>query len=263
MSTLCIDHLTAGYGKRRILNDISLCVRAGEIAVILGENGCGKTTLLRAVLGSIPLSGGTVTVNGTDLAAQSPRQRASLVTMMPQDHPPTAGLTGMDRIEMAFYPSRGLFARLTDADRDRIYAAAQSFGIAHLLERDLSEMSAGERQMISLLRAAVQDTPVLLLDEPSSALDFNHTEALFALLKTLAGNGKTILMVLHDPTLALRRASKIFRMGHGTIEDMLEPNGSAMDSSAAEASLRVLYPNLRIHRDPLFCYTDSRTNECP
>ena len=134
-------------------------------------------------------------------------------------------------------------------------ASAEAFGIAHLLGRDLAEMSAGERQMISLLRAAVQDTPVLLLDEPSSALDFNHTGALFALLKTLADGGKTILIVLHDPTLALRHASKIVRMGHGTAEDILD--NRSPDYEKTEASLRMLYPDLRIHRDPLFCYTET------
>lgn len=255
MNVLQIENLTAGYGKRRILEHVSLRADAGEITAILGENGSGKTTLLRAVQGIIPLQAGAITVNGIDLSSLNTRRRAALVTMMPQDHPAAAGLTGMDRIEMAFYPSRGLFGKPTAADREKIRTFAQSFGIAHLLERDLAEMSAGERQMISLLRAAVQDTPVLLLDEPSSALDFNHTGALFALLKTLADRGKTILVVLHDPTLALRYASTIVRMGHGTVEDVLD--NRQPDYAAVEASLRVLYPNLRVNRDPLFCYTET------
>lgn len=258
MSVLHIENLTAGYGKRRILENVSLRADAGEIAAILGENGSGKTTLLRAVQGIIPLQSGTVTVNGTDLSRLNTKKRAALVTMMPQDHPAIAGLTGMDLIETAFYPSRGLFGNPTAADREKIRTSAESFGIPHLLGRDLSEMSAGERQMISLLRAAVQDTPVLLLDEPSSALDFNHTGALFALLKRLAAHGKTILIVLHDPTLALRHASKIVRMGHGTAEDVLD--NRSPDYEKTEASLRMLYPALRVNRDPLFCYTE--TSSC-
>ena len=255
MSVLRIENLPAGYGKRRILQNVSLRADAGELAAILGANGSGKTTLLRAVQGIIPLQSGTVTVNGTDLSSLNTRKRAALVTMMPQDHPAAAGLSGMDLIETAFYPSRGLFGSPTAADRETIRTLAESFGIAHLLGRDLAEMSAGERQMISLLRAAVQDTPVLLLDEPSSALDFNHTGALFALLKRLAADGKTILIVLHDPTLALRHASKIVRMGHGTAEDILD--NRSPDYEKTEASLRVLYPDLCVNRDPLFCYTET------
>lgn len=257
MNVLHIENLTAGYGKRRILENVNLRADAGEIVAVLGENGSGKTTLLRAIQGIIPLKSGTVTVNGTDLSPLNTRKRASLVTMMPQDHPAVAGLTGMDLIETAFYPSRGLFGNPTAADREKIRTFAESFGIAYLLGRDLSEMSAGERQMISLLRAAVQDTPVLLLDEPSSALDFNHTGTLFALLKTLAADGKTILVVLHDPTLALRHTSVIVRMGRGTVEDVLDNSGSSRDYAAIEASLRMLYPNLRVNRDPLFCHAET------
>ena len=120
MSVLCIEHLTAGYGKRRILEDVSLRADAGEIVAILGENGSGKTTLLRAVQGILPLQSGTVTVNGTDLSPLNARKRAALVTMMPQDHPASAGLSGMDVIETAFYPSRGLFGTPTAADREKI-----------------------------------------------------------------------------------------------------------------------------------------------
>ena len=255
MNTLCIDGLCAGYGKRRILENVTFSMNSGEIAVLLGTNGSGKTTLLRAIQGSLPLTAGTITVNGIDLASRNVRQRAALVTTMPKDVPNTAGLTGMDRIETAFYPSRGLFGRMTANDRERVRSLAQSFGIAHLLERDLSEMSAGERQMIALLRAAVQDTPVLLLDEPSSALDFNHTGALFDLLHRLAEQGKILLLVLHDPTLALRHASVIFRMGDGTVAETLDVRSA--DAETAEEFLRKLYPNLRVNRDPLFCYHEN------
>ena len=109
--------------------------------------------------------------------------------------------------------------------------------------------------MILLLGAAVRNTPLLLLDEPSSALDFNRTEALFALLHRLAAQGRAIVVVLHDPTQALRHASKILRMDHGAAQllDLTRP-----DYEHLEQSLRVLYPNLRIHREPLFCYTEDQ-----
>lgn len=254
MNILEIERLSAGYGKHRVLENVTFSLRSGEIAAVLGANGGGKTTLLRAIQGSLPVTEGTIRLNGEDLSVRNVRRRAALVTTMPQEHPAIPGLTGLDRIETAFYPARGLFGRMTAADREKIRTFADTFGIAHLLDRDLAEMSAGERQMISLLRAAVQDTPVLLLDEPSSSLDFNHTGRLFSLLKDLAEQGKMILIVLHDPTLALRHTSKILRMGHGTVEDVLETDG---DPARMENSLRILYPALRVNRDPLFCYNEN------
>jgi len=254
MTVLQIEALSVGYGRRRVLDALSLAVQRGEILAVLGENGSGKTTLLRAIQGSIPLQEGSIAVQGTDLAALSTKKRAELVTTMAQDFAPEPGLTGMERIEMGLYPRKVSFGRLTPAEELRIREMADTFGVLHLLERDLGSMSTGERQMIALLRAAVQDTPVLLLDEPASALDFNRTEALFSFLGRLAAAGKTILIVLHDPTQALRYADRLLRLEKNGTAQVLDPAQTEM--AQTEAFLRVLYPNLRIHRDPLFCYTE-------
>lgn len=253
MTVLKIDHLSAGYGRRCVLDGVCLEIRAGEILAVLGENGSGKTTLLRAVQGTVPLLGGTVAVCGTDLSGLNTRRRAALVTTMSQDCPAEEGLTGMDRIEMGFFPVKGLFGRLTESERENIRTMAREFGILPLLERDLSAMSTGERQMIALLRAAVQDTPVLLLDEPSSALDFNRTEQLFSLLHRLADRGKAVLLVLHDPAQALRHADRLLLM---TGEKPIPVDLHDTEDETLEQSLRMLYPNLRIHRNPLFCYAE-------
>ena len=255
MNILKIERLSAGYGRRRVLEHIDLIVRAGEIVAVLGENGSGKTTLLRTVAGSIPTIAGRISVCDTDLSTLDTRHRAALVATMAQDIAAEAGLTGMDRIEMGFYPAKGLFGRLTAQETKAIREMAREFGVSHLLDRDLAAMSAGERQMILLLGASVRNTPLLLLDEPSSALDFNRTEALFALLHRLATQGRAIVVVLHDPTQALRHASKILRMDHGAAQllDLTRP-----DYEHLEQSLRVLYPHLRIHREPLFCYTEDQ-----
>ncbi|MBQ7312450.1 MAG: ABC transporter ATP-binding protein [Clostridia bacterium] len=257
MTVLQIDHLSAGYGKRKVLNDVCLDVCSGEILAVLGENGSGKTTLLRAIQGTLPRYTGTIRVNGIELAGLNTRRRAALVTTMAQDIPAEEGLTGMDRIEMGFYPVKGLFGRLTDAERETIRKMAREFGILSLLERDLAAMSTGERQLISLLRAAVQNTPLLLLDEPSSALDFNRTEQLFSMLRRLAERGKAIVIVLHDPAQALRHADRLLLM---TGTDYLSADLRNVDYSCLEQLLRTLYPALRIHRNPLFCYTESKNS---
>lgn len=255
MSALRVRDLSVGYGKRQVLSNVTLDVDSGEIVALLGENGCGKTTLFRAIQGSIPRSGGEVYVNDVPLSGMSPRKRATYVTMMPQEHPSVQGLTGRDLAETAFYPRHGILGATTAEERERLTRTARQFGIERLLERELSEMSAGERQLLGLLRVAVQDTPVLLLDEPSSALDFNHTNDMFELLHLLADRGRAILIVLHDPTAALRHADTLIRVGHQTTEAVLrEPSA---DTAAAEGFLRELYPDIAVNRMPLFCYRKS------
>lgn len=254
MSTLEVREITVGYGLKPVWEHFSLSADRGELVVLLGKNGCGKTTLLKAMQGSLPLKNGSISVNGTDLANLSVRRRAALVTTMPQEIPKEAGLTGMDYLEMGFYPVRGPFAGLRAADTRKIREMAEPFGAAVLLERDLAEMSAGERQMLSLLRAAVQDTPVLLLDEPASALDFGHTAALFAMLRRLADGGKCIIAVLHDPTAALRYGTRLLCLDGGQCLAELRPDSTPPE--VLEAGLRQLYPTLRLHTDPVFCWSD-------
>lgn len=256
MNTLVIDNLTMRRGKHTIFENVSFTAYPGEILAVLGANGSGKTTLLRAVQGSLPVSSGTITFGETELSSLSVKKRAAIVTAMPQEIPSADGLTGLDLIETAFFPAHGVFSSLTEQDRIRIDRMAQLFGIHALLEKTLDRMSVGERQMISLCRAAVQDTPILLLDEPASALDFNHTETLFRLLHTLAGQEKIILTVLHDPSAALRHADQILRASEHW--DMLDTGHASAEE--AEMFLQPLYPGLLVHRDPLFCYTSPESS---
>lgn len=252
MNTLKIQSLSAGYGKRRVISDVTFTANSGEIIALLGENGCGKTTLFRAIQGSIPTVHGEVFVNGTPLSALTPRKRAFYVTTMPQEQSGVAGLTGRDLAETAFYPKRGFLGRPTESDKHLISDTARKFGVWRLLDRDLSEMSMGERQLMGLLRAAVQDTPVLLLDEPSSALDFNRTTEMFNLLHALSDDGRIILIVLHDPTLALRHATSVIRMAHGTAEEIFY--NDVKNPREAEKFLQKLYPGIKVNPEPLFCY---------
>lgn len=254
MMGLYVEHLTVGYGKRRILTDVNLSIRPGEIVALLGANGSGKTTLLRTIGGSIAPISGRMMIDDVDLSELSVRRRASLVTTMSQEFAAETGLTGWDRIEMSFFPVKGLFDRLTEKERASIGAMADEFGMRTLLDRDLSAMSAGERQMVSLLAAAVRQTPVLLLDEPASALDFNRSEEMFALLHRLAEQGRAILVVLHDPTQALRHATGICCVDGDQLRRL---DLMALSDGELEATLRQLYPHLKIHRDPLFCYADA------
>lgn len=258
MNGLHIENLTVAYGRKTVLTDVNLQAQPGEILAILGENGSGKTTLLRAVQGSLPLRQGRIRIGPTDLAGCTARGRAALVTTMNQDIPAGDGMSGMERAELGLFARKGVLAAVTEQERGYIRETAEKLGAAHLLDRPMSAMSTGERQMISLLRAAVQDTPVLLLDEPASALDFGRTEELYFLMEKLAEQGKILLLVTHDPTAALRRCHRVFLMERleegNTLSEL--PDVRRTDSALLQERLQCLYPHLRIHSQPLFCYTD-------
>ncbi len=253
MKGLCLQELSVSYGPSSVISHLNLTVAPGQIVAVLGENGSGKTTLLRAISGTARRVQGHLRIGESELSTLSIRRRALLCATMPQDLVVEPGLCGLDRIEMSFYPQKGPFGRLNADELARIHTLAAEFGISHLLARDLTQMSVGERQMVFLLGAAVQSTPVLLLDEPTSALDFNRTEAFFDLLHRLAGEGRAILCVLHDPTQALRHADGLLILsgGEGHYTDL----HTATDAAVEEA-LHSLYPHLKIHRDPLFCYAE-------
>ena len=257
MSTLRLQSVTSGYRKKTVLKDVTLKADSGEILVLLGSNGSGKSTLLRTIQGCIPLQSGKITVDETDLSALTTKERAALVTTMAQDISAEPGLTGMDRIEMGFYPIKGLFGKLQDNDIQKIHEIAELFGITNLLHQDLAKMSVGERQMIALMRAAIQDTPILLLDEPASALDLQRTEILFSMLHKLASDGKIILMVLHDPTQALRHGDRILYLKKNPEASILQEVSNPKDISVTETMLQRIYPGLHIHTDPLFCYMET------
>ena len=230
-------------GKPPILHEVSLCVRSGEFVGILGRNGSGKTTLLRSVAGGIVPSAGEILWKNRSLTALSVRERAKITAYLPQNPASCPGMSALDYLETGLLPARGLFFRRTAEDERRIGELAEVYGMTEFLRRTLDTLSGGERQRLSLLRAELRNTPVLLLDEPSGPLDFDASHALFRRLRDLCRGGKTALTVLHDPTAALAYCDRILLLEGGCILGELDPADSA---ETLEAGLRKLYPGLRI-----------------
>ncbi len=256
---LCVEGLSAGYGTKLLWSDITFSIKPGEICVLMGENGCGKTTLLRTLQGTGKPKSGKIfwEEQGTvlDLASVAVRKRAGILTTMPQEIPQVTGLSVWDFLEMGLYHKRGPFAKFTKDDIQNIQMLACEYGIEQLLSAFFDELSTGQRQILSLVRTIVQDTPLILLDEPASALDFAHVEILLRMLQRTAAMGKSMLMVLHDPTLAIRVCSRLFCMANGKLyADIENPKDHLMET---EMVLRRLYRGLRIHEKPLFCYCEN------
>ena len=246
-------NLTAGY-RRPVVRGASLALGAGTVTALLGPNGCGKSTLLRALSGNGRVFGGSVRVLGQDCLALPARRRARCLALLPQRTGLLPGLTAREVIAMGRYAYSGPFGGPAPGDAERVAQAARALGVQDLLDADCAALSEGQRQLVQLGRVVAQDAPVLLLDEPNSALDYTHTHRLFAALRRWAQGGqRAALVVLHDPALALRYADRLLLMQDGALCGSVCPGDGA---AAAQAALRALYPGLCVVPGPdgaLFC----------
>ena len=210
---LNLQHISAGYGEKTILHDISLDFPAGTVTAILGPNGCGKSTLLRAAAGLLPVSAGTAAVDG-------PVARA--IAYLPQSRP-VPDMTAQQLVLHGRFPWLSWPRRYRERDFAIAKAAMDRLGIGEFAQRPLGELSGGTRQKCFLAMALAQEAPTLLLDEPTSFLDVGHQLKLMELCRELAAEGKAVALVLHDLPLALQWADRVAVMDQGRILAMGTP----------------------------------------
>lgn len=208
-----LRNVTAGYGEKMILHDISLDFPQGTVTAILGPNGSGKSTLLKAAAGLLPLASGAV-------VAEEPRARH--VAYLPQSRR-VPEMTVRQLVLQGRYPWLGWPRRYGEKDHELARRAMERLEVAGLADRPLAELSGGTRQKCYLAMALAQDTEVLLLDEPTSFLDPAHQLRLMALCRCVAAEGKAVAVVLHDLPLALRFADRIAVMDAGRLRTVGTP----------------------------------------
>lgn len=210
-----IHHLSAGY-QQPVLENISCHIPAGSVTAIVGPNGCGKTTLLRALTGQLrPMEGG-ITLGGREITAYERKELARTVALLPQAREIPA-LTVQALVEHGRYPHLGTGRRLTAKDREAVQKAMEQADVASLAHGQLRELSGGQRQRAYIAMALAQDTPVIALDEPTTHLDLNRQLELLDLLRSLQKAGKTIVLVLHDLNHALTCSDQLVLLREGRL----------------------------------------------
>lgn len=216
---LHVEHLTCGYGGPPIVNDVSFRVDEWERLCILGPNGCGKTTLLRALVGLLP-STGSVELEGRDLHSMPIRQRATQVALMSQLAPAAFDYTVYETVMLGRYAHQtgGPFAGETEADRRAVQESLILTGTWELRDKLITKLSGGQLQRVYLARTFAQEPRVILLDEPTNHLDLRYQieliESLQAWTKTA---GRCVVGVLHDINLALTFADRVLLLDRGTV----------------------------------------------
>ena len=204
---LKLQNLTAGYGEKTILHDISLTFPPGTVTAILGVNGSGKSTLLKAAVGLIPITGGAV-------LAEEPRARS--VAYLPQTRR-LPELTAGRLVLHGRFPWLGWPRTYRRSDFDAAKKAMERLDVAQFADKPMSELSGGTRQKCYLAMALAQEAPTILLDEPTSFLDPGHQLRFLELCRELAAEGRAVALVLHDLPLALRFADRLAVLDGGRL----------------------------------------------
>lgn len=212
-----VSDLRFGYAKREVGESISLSLSGGEVLALLGPNGCGKTTLLKTMLGVLPAQGGAIKLDGRPLREWSLAERARFVAYVPQGQASTFGFTAMEMVLMGRTAHLGLLARPGTRDRAIAQDALQRLDMAHLADRSVHHMSGGERQLVLIARALAQQPRAVLLDEPTASLDFGNQGLVLRAVRTLATEGLAVLLTTHDPNQALRCADRALLMREGQV----------------------------------------------
>lgn len=211
-----ICNLTAGYPGKRVLQAVSASIPGGQLTVLLGPNGCGKSTLLKAVCGLIPTQGGAITLDGEALDGMPPPQRARRMAYLAQSRQ-IPDITAERLVLHGRFPYLSYPRRYRPQDEAIAREAMAQMGIADLADEPLSQLSGGQRQKVYIAMALAQQTPVILLDEPTTYLDVRHQLQLMQQARALAAQGKTVVMIIHDLPHALEAADQVILMQKGGI----------------------------------------------
>ncbi len=213
-----VENLAFAYNGTEIFKNLSIEVNEGEIFTILGPNGSGKTTLLKCIERILIPKSGNISIYGKDIKDYSIKELGRIISSVPQQHRITFSYTVLDIVLMGRNPYLDFFSLPSERDVQIAMKALEEVGIAHLKASPYTEISGGELRLTLIARVLAQETPVVILDEPTAFLDFKNEFLILNKIRELkTKKGLTIIMTLHDPNLAMRFSDRILMLTRGKI----------------------------------------------
>lgn len=216
-----INNLSFSYNKNdcNVLNQVNLSIDKGTITVLLGLNGCGKTTLIKLLAGLLKSTSGSIEYSGLKLADLKIYERSKIFSYVPQKTYIADDYFVRDYLTYGFVNSLKFYEEPTQEQLNKVESIAKEFEITYLLDKRMGQISGGERQIVTIASCIIQDTPIILLDEPTSALDIKNQNIVLTLLKRIAKDGKTIILSSHNANHALFLDSNVALMSDGNITE--------------------------------------------
>ena len=249
-----VNAISAGYNHKSILENISLQLAEGSVLALIGPNGSGKTTFIRAISSVLPLRSGSVKVAGQDINSISPQQRARIIAVVPQARSFPAAFSAEEVVALGRTPYLNWLGKVTGKDMVIIEEALEKMDLLALRSRAVSELSGGEQQRLFLARALAQGSPLLLMDEPTTHLDLQYQVSLMQRIHQLAHpskeeleNGmqpKTVVIAIHDLNLISRYADQVGLLVGGRLAALGKPEeviNADLLSSAYNLPLEVIH----------------------
>lgn len=243
---LSAQGLDLGYDDRLVVSGLDLAVRRGSFTALIGPNACGKSTALRGLARLLKPRGGTVLLDGEDIARRRTRDIARELALLPQAPITPPSVTVADLVARGRAPYQSLLRQYGVEDERAVKDAMAATGVADLADRDVDQLSGGQRQRVWIAVALAQATPVLLLDEPTTYLDITHQIEVLDLCARLHAEGRTLVVVLHDLNLAARYATELVAFREGAVV----AQGSPADVITPEIVHRVFDLHCDVVPDP-------------
>lgn len=218
MSIIEVKNISFSYVKNKpVIKDLSLNIEEGTLTAILGKNGSGKSTLLDSLLGFNEIESGEIIIDSTNLNDLSSKEIAKKVAYIQQNITVNIDYTVKEFISFGRNPYLGINGRLKDEDWNIIYSDAEKCGITHLLDKDINKISGGEKQLVCICRALIQETKILIFDEPTASLDFGNQYKVLDLMKSLVEEGKTIIFTTHNPNQVIEAKTNVIIIDDGNV----------------------------------------------
>lgn len=213
-----VEDLYFGYNDKYLLENINLEFKKGNMYALLGRNGSGKTTLIKLILGLLNSNSGLITIESKNSKKVTNNELSKLIAYVPQNEEATYGIKVIELVVMGRNPYLNLFDMPSRKDYESAEKALKNLGIEHLMQKNYCEISGGERQLVLIARALVQNTKFILMDEPISNLDIRNQHDVLAKIKNIAKNFNIgIVLSIHDPNLAMRYCNEAILIKDGEV----------------------------------------------